>query len=138
MARVLAYRLQAQVHGDFSRTTLRLFRRKVEGASGSSKPFQIRSAALWQGGALRPGSVLMREWQGRLEQVMVLEEGFAWQVRSYPEPLGSGEGDHRHELERHRFFGLAQKKPATTMRSRRSSAPSPAHSRVPSPAEVHP
>ena len=100
MAKLLAYRLQAQAHGDLSPATLRLVRGRGGHKASGPKPFQTRSAALRQGGALRPGSVLMREWQGRLEQVMVLEEGFAWQGQQLCQPVGCCQGDHRHELER--------------------------------------
>jgi hypothetical protein len=84
----------------------------------------------------------MREWQGRLEQVMVLEEGFAWQGRSYPSLSAVAKAITGTSWNGHRFFGLAQKKPASAKRARRSSAPtpSPAPARSPelSPVEVHP
>ncbi len=90
------------------------------------KPFQTRSAALRQGGALRPGSILLREWQGRLEQVMVLEEGFAWQGRSFASLSALAKAITGTSWNGHRFFGLARKVPASAKRTRRSSAPSPA------------
>ena len=129
MARLLAYRLQAQVHGDLSSATLRLIRgRGGRGGRESSgpKPFQTRSASPRQGGALRPGSVLMREWKGRLEQVTVLEEGFAWQGRSYPSLSAVAKAITGTSWNGHRFFGLASKAPTSAKRTRRSKAPSPA------------
>ena len=36
------------------------------------------------------GTVLVREWQGRMEHVMVLADGFAWNGSSLSEPLGRG------------------------------------------------
>ena len=33
---------------------------------------------------LRPGTVLGREWNGRMHRVAVLAEGFAWNGKSYP------------------------------------------------------
>ena len=32
---------------------------------------------------LKPGALLTREWQGKIERVMVLEEGFAWNGKTY-------------------------------------------------------
>jgi hypothetical protein len=32
---------------------------------------------------LKPGALLTREWQGRIERVMVLEEGFAWNGKTH-------------------------------------------------------
>ncbi len=142
MARVLAYRLQAQVHGDLSPATLRLIRGRGERGPSGSKPFQTRSAALRQGGVLRPGSVLMREWQGRLEQVTVLDQGFAWQGRSYLSLSAVAKAITGTSWNGHRFFGLTQKKPAPSKRTRRLSAPAPslapANLPEPSPAETCP
>ncbi len=75
LARLLAYRIQAQAHGDLAPATLRLLKGRGGREGNGPKPFQTRSAALRQGGALRPGSILLREWQGRLEQVMVDTDG---------------------------------------------------------------
>jgi Protein of unknown function (DUF2924) len=36
-----------------------------------------------EGASLRAGALMVREWKGRLERVMVLEEGFAWNGRTY-------------------------------------------------------
>jgi hypothetical protein len=84
----------------------------------------------------------MREWQGGLEQVMVLEEGFAWQGRSYPSLSAVAKAITGTSWNGHRFFGLAQKKPASPKRPRRAPAPAlpPAATRStePSPEEACP
>ena len=129
LARLLAYRLQAQRHGDLSPATLRLLKGKGERGSGGPKPFQTRSAALRQGGALRPGSILMREWQGRLEQVMVLEEGFAWQGRSFASLSAVAKAITGTNWNGHRFFGLAQKAQASAKRAPRTAAASGSETR---------
>jgi Protein of unknown function (DUF2924) len=33
---------------------------------------------------VRPGTILAREWNGRMQRVTVLAEGFAWNGKSYP------------------------------------------------------
>jgi hypothetical protein len=33
---------------------------------------------------LKRGTLLTREWEGRLQQVMVLAGGFSWNGKSYP------------------------------------------------------
>ena len=33
---------------------------------------------------LRPGTVLAREWNGRMQRVAVLADGFAWNGKTYP------------------------------------------------------
>jgi Protein of unknown function (DUF2924) len=126
LARLLAYRLQAQVQGDLPPATLRLVKGRGGRDADGPKPFQTRSAALREGGALRPGSVLVREWQGRLEQVMVLEEGFAWQGQSFASLSAVAKAITGTSWNGHRFFGLASKAPTSAKRTRRSMAPSPA------------
>ena len=37
---------------------------------------------LGRGVVLKAGALLVREWKGRLERVMILEEGFAWNGQS--------------------------------------------------------
>jgi hypothetical protein len=51
LAKIFAYRLQAQAHGDFSPTTLRLLKGRGGHEASGPKPFQTRSAALREGGA---------------------------------------------------------------------------------------
>jgi hypothetical protein len=33
---------------------------------------------------VRPGTILVREWNGRMQRVTVLAEGFAWNGKTYP------------------------------------------------------
>jgi len=33
---------------------------------------------------LKPGTLLTREWEGHLQQVMVLADGFCWNGKTYP------------------------------------------------------
>jgi hypothetical protein len=33
---------------------------------------------------LRPGTLLTREWEGHLQRVMVLAEGYSWNGNTYP------------------------------------------------------
>ena len=32
---------------------------------------------------LRPGTLLMREWDGHLQRIMVLADGFSWNGKTY-------------------------------------------------------
>ncbi len=79
LARTIAYRLQAETFGDLDAKSIVLLRRMamtqgvVNGDGGKEKP--IRPAAR---PALRPGTMLLREWNGQTHQVSVLQSGFAW------------------------------------------------------------
>jgi hypothetical protein len=78
--RTLAYQLQADRLGDLDDTSRRLLDR-----SGSPEKAGQRAVNLVRHIAdVRPGTSLSREWNGRLERVAVLAEGFAWNGKTYP------------------------------------------------------
>jgi Protein of unknown function (DUF2924) len=99
--RLMAYRLQADAFGDLDARTVRWLDRQacedeaVRGAShelasnetNDSKHVDANKAAPARQAAetivLKPGAVLMREWQGRVERVMVVHDGFAWGGATY-------------------------------------------------------
>ena len=45
---------------------------------------------------LKPGTRLVREWQGRTYEVLVLDDGFSWQGTQLPLAVRPCEKDHRH------------------------------------------
>ena len=62
---------------------------------------------------IKPGSLLVREWNDRLHRVMALEEGFAWEggtYRSLSQVARAITGGHWSGP---RFFGLANAKTST-------------------------
>jgi hypothetical protein len=78
--RVLAYRLQADQLGDLDAENQRLLDRTV-----SPEEAGQRAVALGHSNAeLRPGTVLGREWRGRMQRVTVLADGFGWNGKTYP------------------------------------------------------
>jgi len=79
--RILAYRLQADQLGDLDADTRRVLDRI---GSGSSEGIDRLVADLNRSKTeLRPGTLLMREWDGHLQQVMVLADGFTWNGKTY-------------------------------------------------------
>jgi Protein of unknown function (DUF2924) len=80
--RILAYRLQANQLGDLDADSRRVLERL---GSGSSEGIDRLVADLNRSGTeLRPGTLLTREWDGHLQQVMVLADGFTWSGKTYP------------------------------------------------------
>ena len=75
LMRVLAYRLQSDAFGDLDKTIRRNLRSEKD--HGAGVPFDRRAPQTRQGVALKAGALLVREWKGRLERVMILEEGLA-------------------------------------------------------------
>jgi hypothetical protein len=57
----------------------------------------------------RTGSLLSRKWNGKLERVMVLENGFPWNGETYASRRRSP-SDDRHKLEWPSFLRLANGK----------------------------
>jgi hypothetical protein len=71
--RILAYRLQAERLGDLDKETVRLLDRIASGNGGKQSRFD----------RLQPGSMLVREWDGARQRVVVLDRGFAWNGKTY-------------------------------------------------------
>jgi hypothetical protein len=79
--RVLAYRLQAERFGHLDKDTQRFLDRVASGAQagGEIKPVDVHPSR----NGLQPGTILVREWNGVLQRVMVLDEHFAWNGTTY-------------------------------------------------------
>jgi hypothetical protein len=78
--RVLAYRLQADRFGDLDIESRRLL-------DGAGSPEDAAKRAMDPNRLttdLRPGTMLAREWNGRMQRVAVLADGFAWNGKTYP------------------------------------------------------
>ena len=79
LMRVLAYRLQSEALGGLDQSVRRILRSGKGGDVGA--PFDRRAPQTREGVGLKAGALLVREWKGRLERVMILEEGFAGMAR---------------------------------------------------------
>ena len=96
MFRVLAYRLQADVLGDLDGDSQRLLDRSVSPEDAGQRAVELARRTA----DLRPGTVLGREWKGKMHRVAVLADGFAWNGKTYPSLSKVAFRDHRHPLER--------------------------------------
>jgi hypothetical protein len=126
LLKLLGHRLQVAAFGDLDNSLRRLLRDELEGSGDrNSALFDRRGAHTRDGIALRPGALLVREWKGKIERVMVLEEGFAWNGKSFGSLSQIAKAMTGTNWNGHRFFGLrqAKAKPAIAKRSdgRRSS-----------------
>jgi len=95
--RLMAYRIQADAFGDLDRQTAKMLDRlaakeiedrasvetKAAEASNPSIPSPSKTRGSESPLVLKPGALLTREWQGRIERVMALEDGFAWNGKTY-------------------------------------------------------
>jgi hypothetical protein len=70
-------------------------------------PFEARIATTREGTKLQAGALLAREWNGRLERVMILDQrGFAWNGETYGSLSQVAKAMTGTSWNGHRFFGL--------------------------------
>ena len=86
---------------------------------GVSAPFDRRAPQTREGLGLKAGALLVREWNGRLERVMILEEGFAWNGQTFRSLSQVAKTMTGTNWNGHRFFGLRQGKAAVLDKDRR-------------------
>jgi Protein of unknown function (DUF2924) len=123
LLRVLAYQLQVAAFGGPDKATLRVIRQPKGRSlsSAGSGPFETRIASTREGADLRTGALLAREWKGKLERVMVLEKGFAWNGKSYSSLSQIAKAITGTGWNGHRFFGLRTATSARAARMRRAT-----------------
>ena len=113
--------VQADAFGDLDKSTRRIL--CCEKGDDATAPFDRRAPQTREGVGLKAGALLVREWNGRLERVTVLEEGFAWKCQTFGSLSQTAKAITGTNWNGHRFFGLRQGKAAVLekARSRRSS-----------------
>ena len=108
LLRVLAYRVQAAALGDLDNAPGRLLDRIADEArSGKRIDVPVPDRA-----GLKPGTVLVREWEGAPHRVMVLADGFAWNGGTYPSLSKVARAITGTRWNGPRFFGLRDKREA--------------------------
>jgi Protein of unknown function (DUF2924) len=111
--RMLAYRQQADRLGDLDANSKRL----LDGlASPEATAKQVLEASQVTA-VVRPGTILAREWQGRLHRVAVLSEGFAWNGKTYASLSKVASAITGTRWNGPRFFGLRDKTTAAGAQS---------------------
>jgi len=96
----IAYVRQERLYGGHRKTTLReldrLFERALAGSTGEGKVLG------------RPGTILVREWQGTTHHVTVVAEGFVWNGRTHSSLSGIARAITGTKWNGPRFFGLRE------------------------------
>jgi Protein of unknown function (DUF2924) len=108
LMRVLAYRLQVDAFGGLDRSIQRMLRSNKE--RGVADLFDRRAPQTRDGVGLKAGALLMREWKGKLERVMILEDGFAWNGQTFGSLSQVAKAMTGTNWNGHRFFDLRQGK----------------------------
>jgi hypothetical protein len=108
LMKVLGYRLQADAFGGLDKSIQRMLRSDREDDAAS--PFDPRAPQTRDGVGLKAGALLTREWKGKLERVMVLGDGFAWNGQTFGSLSQVARAMTGTNWNGHRFFGLRQGK----------------------------
>ncbi len=105
---IIAYRIQADRFGDLVHETRQLLDR-----TGAKEPGTAMSARLvsfdQKRSELRPGTVLVREWDRRSQRVMVMADGFTWNGQTYDSLSKVAFAITGTRWNGPRFFGLRDK-----------------------------
>ena len=126
--RVLAYRIQASAFGDLDRAILRRLRDPQGEAFelGVVRLFANRRPTTPEGVGLKSGALLFREWHGRLERVMIIDDGYAWNGCVYRSLSQVAKAITGTNWNGHRFFGLKTiRKGASNRRRSATTRPNP-------------
>jgi hypothetical protein len=105
MFRVLAYRLQADRLGDLDAGSQRLLDGAGPAEDAGKRAMKLERLTT----DVRPGTVLAREWNGQVQRVAVLTNGFAWNGKTYPSLTKVAYAITGTRWNGPRFFGLRDK-----------------------------
>ena len=105
---MLAYRLQADELGDLAPDTVRLLK-QLAASSTSIGAMRLTSAFDRRRSELKPGTILTREWNSQTYRVMVLDEGFGWNRKTYDSLSKVALAITGTRWNGPRFFGLRDK-----------------------------
>mgnify|MGYP000849094826 CR=1 FL=1 len=103
-ARLLAYQLQAQLHGGLSKRAT-AYLKTIEADLIADRPIKAPNIEQKQ---LKPGTQLVREHEGIHHRVMVLEGGFAWNGMTYASLSAVAKVITGTNWNGPRFFGLKE------------------------------
>lgn len=105
LPRLLAYRMQVQVGGGLSKTTERFLHQITNDLEAGRDPVLPYPADQ----KLKPGSVIMREYDGIQHRVIVIENGYAWQGKTFTSLSSAAKAITGTNWNGQRFFGLKDK-----------------------------
>ena len=103
--RILAYRLQSDHLGDLDGESQRLLDRSASPEQAGQRATDANRRITH----LRPGTILAREWNGQMQRVAVLADGFAWNGKTYPSLSKIAFAITGTRWNGPKFFGLREK-----------------------------
>jgi hypothetical protein len=101
LIRAVAYRIQEQAIGGLDRATRRRLDRAAKDLSAGRPLAQPRPA-------IKPGTRLLREWQGRVHEVLIVEGGVEYRGQVWPSLSAVAREITGTRWSGPRFFGLKE------------------------------
>ena len=121
LQRAIAYEIQEQAFGGLDPSVRqRLQRLAVELKTTG------RLTSIGKQPSIKPGTRLIREWQGTTYEVTVLEDGFEWNQKIYRSLSAIARAITGTRWNGHLFFGLKPRGRAATANEHDEDAPAPA------------
>jgi Protein of unknown function (DUF2924) len=105
---IIAYRIQADCFGELDHETKQVLDRTIAKEAGPVTSARLASFDQKRT-ELTPGTVLVREWDRRLQRVMVMADGFAWNGQTYDSLSKVAFAITGTKWNGPRFFGLRDK-----------------------------
>jgi hypothetical protein len=106
---MLAYRMQAAAFGDLDPATEQALKR-IARQRRRSKPESSGQKRGKRRRTLKPGTVLVREWDGELHRATVTVDGFSWNGKTFGSLSMVAKAITGTQWSGPRFFGLRQDK----------------------------
>jgi len=106
----LAYRLQADELGGLDPATARLLKQIATGG-GTVETVRLTAQFDRRRTDLKPGTILTRQWNAQTYRVMVADDGFAWNGKTYDSLSKVAFAITGTNWNGPRFFGLRDKVP---------------------------
>jgi hypothetical protein len=115
---IIAYRIQADRLGDLDHETKQVLDRAVSNESAAAASARLVGFDQKRT-ELTAGTVLVREWDGHSQRVMVITDGFAWNGQTYDSLSKVAFAITGTKWNGPRFFGLRDRegRPAAAARS---------------------
>ena len=115
LIRAAAYQIQERAYGGLDRKTKRRLRPLARSLESDGR------LPLSPGPSLKPGAKLIREWHGRTYRVLVMEDGFEFDGRTYRSLSRIASEITGAHWSGRRFFGLPKKEKFSPLSNGESS-----------------
>jgi hypothetical protein len=114
---IIVYRIQADRFGDLDHETKQVLDRTVAKETGPVTSARLASFDRKRT-ELKPGTVLVREWDQQSQRVMVMANGFAWNGQTYDSLSKVAFAISGTKWNGPRFFGLRDREDRSTIEAR--------------------